>query len=140
MSNRCAWIFFGIMTLLLVIFVNVLWVVIVFEYDVEVFHAQKATCGVQNCQVETQTCSYTTCSSTTKYGQNCYSNTYTCYALSLQLTLDLKGIEYIGSYSGTFSNYPDVCYSNHTTCYYDDRSIDSSLTLTANDPLTAGIV
>ncbi len=140
MSHRYAWIFFWVMTLLLIVFTNVLWVVVVFEYDVEVFHAQEATCEVNDCVITTQTCSYTTCSSTTNSGQNCYTNTYTCYALSLQLILYLKGVEYAGSYSGTFSNYPDVCYSNTTTCYYDDRSIDSSLTLTANDPLLAGIV
>ena len=121
--------------------------VLVYElvYRVEIDHSHQSICNVTQCSVTTSTCQYEQCST-----KICYPVYYTCYDLSVVLVLTItqmyqRGV-YLGApgtysnfYGGSFTSPPSTCQSNQTTCYYDDQSISSSITLTANDPLARGI-
>lgn len=124
-------------------------------------HHHEANCTVLFCQIvkEPYSCDYTCYGGGWRSPPSC--TTYECldYTVTLELTDKTdNGLPYIHVYNHTFTNDeddhkreydPGICgwylgyiipWEPYATCYYDDRRINSSLSLVPYGPSTRGVV
>jgi hypothetical protein len=123
---RC--IAFSVFTLLTLATIVGLLISVEYLYLIPKSHQHSGICSIGNCSIINTTCKGENCYLIGKT-ESCYDYDYSCFQITTDLSLQLKGVIYNHTYVTDYSNEPTICHMNTTTCYYDDRNIENSLAL-----------
>lgn len=125
----------GVVWFVMAVFAVCLWVTVDYSYNDMRMRIHVDTCTLLDCVVRSATCSRTVCASSIS-NRHCWEDRYTCYHRDVTLELDVGVTKYIANDTTTHKSEPRTCIKfdrgfNQVTCYYDDRKIQSSLTMSS---------
>jgi hypothetical protein len=92
-------------------------------------YVKSNTCPIHQCNITSSTC-YNQYCPTSHY--KCRLSPYTCYATEVTFSMMLLNQNYtrtLNSSYDTSGHYPTICNTNITECAYDDRDLESTLTV-----------